>query len=100
MLGWIATLLGVEVTAEILLKKWAATNELSYMTAGICAYIALAVIFALSMRTGELTTINTAWQCGNVVLVSLYGIFVLKENLTPRQQLGVIIAALAVVLVH
>tara|TARA_B110000046_G_C12993224_1_gene398805 strand:+ start:1390 stop:1692 length:303 start_codon:yes stop_codon:yes gene_type:complete len=100
MLGWVTGLLGVEVASEILLNEWATTDQTRYLVAGICTYMILAVVFAFSMKTGELTTINTAWQCGNVVLVSLYGMFVLEEELTPRQKLGVAAAALSVYLVQ
>ena len=100
MLGWIASLLGLEVASEILLHRWAETDELRYMLAGICTYVVLAVVFAYSMRSGEMTTINTAWQCGNVVLISVYGMLVLREQLTMRQKIGVGLATAAVFLVQ
>ena len=100
MLGWVASLLGFEVASEILLKQWADTNELRYMVMGVCTYAVLAVIFAHAMKSGQLTTINTAWRCGNVVLVSLYGVLVLREELTLRQKAGVALAALAVFIVQ
>ena len=100
MLGWVASLLGLEVASEILLHKWSETDEFRYMLAGICTYVILAVVFAYSMRSGEMTTINTAWQCGNVVLISAYGMLVLREQLTLRQKIGVALAGIAVFLVQ
>lgn len=100
MLGWVTGLVGLEIVSELLLREWAKTRELRYALAGACTYVILAAVFALSMKSGNMTTINAAWQCGNVVLVSLYGMLVLREKLSPRQKAGVAAAALAVFLVN
>ena len=100
MLGWLVPLLSLEICAELLLQHWAKTRACSHLAAGVGAYVALAFTFALAMRSDALTTLNSAWQCGNVVLVSLYGLLVLREPLTARQKVGVLAAGIAVFLVR
>ena len=100
MLAWITGLLTCEILAEILLQKWAKNDNPVYLLTGIASYIVLAVLFGFAMKSGDLTTINAAWQCGNVLLVSLYGIFVLKEKLSHRQLFGIVLATIAVFLVQ
>ena len=100
MWGWLAGLLAFEVSAEILLHKWATSQRLPYLVIGVIMYVLLALVFAHAMRHGELTTINAGWQCGNIVLVSAYGVLVLRDKLTLRQKVGVGAATLAVFLMQ
>ena len=96
----VASLLTLEITAELLLHRWAKSGDGRYMAAGICAYVGLAVTFGVAMKTAELATVNALWQCANVALVSLYSVLVLKEKLTVKQHVGVITSLFAVYLLQ
>lgn len=92
MLIVLTSLLTVEIVAELLLQKWAKTDTSIWLGLGIIAYVSLALLFANAMKRSNLTTMNTAWQCGNVVVVSLIGVFLLKEKLSVPQKVGVCLA--------
>ena len=60
--------------------------------------VCLAFIFANAMRGNTLTAVNTAWQCGNVFLLAMFGIIVLKERISLCQKVGVVFAFVSMLL--
>ena len=95
LISTLTSLLTVEIIAELLLQRWAKTNVTMWLVFGMIAYVSLALLFANAMKHANLTTMNTAWQCGNVVIISLIGVFVLKEELSLLQKVGVCLAFLS-----
>ena len=94
----IIVLVIIEVLAEILLHKWSVTNTLVYLVGGVAAYNALAYVFAHTIKDENLAFVNTAWQCLNIVLVSLFGVLISNEKLTVRNWIGVCLGCIAAML--
>ena len=98
---WLAVLglVLLEVVAEMLLHRWARSRRGPWLVVGICAYVLLAIVFAIAMQSGlTMTRLNTAWQCANVVVAAACGVFLLQERLTGVQWVGVVFATLATAL--
>lgn len=98
MLLSLVSVLLAEVGAEVILHKYAKSASRFYLGLGVLLYVVLALLFAHAMRSSTLTSFNTAWQCANVVLVSVVGIFLLGERVSRSQAIGVVLAAVAMVL--
>jgi len=87
-------LICVEALAETSLHKWAKTNKVYFIISGITLYIVVSLLFSYTLKQDKsnLVKINTLWQVGNILLIALIGVFLLKEKLSHKQILGIILA--------
>lgn len=100
LLGLAAVLVALEVYAEVNLERWARSRSHWLFIRGLSAYMVIAVVFGLAMtRVKNLTVLNTIWQCSNLVVVALFGTYVLKQKLKPLHALGVVLGAVSCVLI-
>lgn len=96
--SFVTLLLVTEIVAELMLKTWATSSKTQFLVLGVASYVLLSLIFAKSMQNNSITAINTAWQCGNVALVSIIGVFFLKESISNPQKIGVFLACVSTIL--
>jgi len=94
---WVLALVGIEMVAEFLLQKsandttknMAQSNEFLY---ALLLYIAMPFLIYnfFKLMKNEFATANTYWQVLNLVLGAAIAQFVLKENLSYVNFIGVL----------
>ena len=89
----------LELLAVLLLSPHPKSN-VSYgweFYGGVATYVLIAVIFGFLMRHNgaKLGTINTTWQCMNIVIVFFVSLIFLGEKFMWLQWVGVALAAIA-----
>ena len=97
------TLLGLvvcEVVAELLLVRHAKDDCVSAFLLAIVAYVGVCFLWSRALRRddGSLTLLNARWQALNIAIVSLFGVLVLKEHVSPSQRVGIALAIVAALL--
>lgn len=94
----------IEACAEIFLTKASNTknNKLYiWLGLGILTYIIVSIIFYFLIKERkELGKLNTIWQGANIVLITLFSIFFLKEHLSIINIIGIITTIIGIMLVN
>jgi multidrug transporter EmrE-like cation transporter len=92
----LALLLFFEIIGGYLLKT--ANNIQSIkLYVGILSYAIVAYLFYLFLKKSKNIAIsNIYWQIGNVFLMTLLSVLVLKEKLTKKQILGLFIVSIGI----
>lgn len=92
----LALLLFFEIIGGYLLKT--ANNIQSIkLYGGILSYAIVAYLFYLFLKKSKNIAIsNIYWQIGNVFLMTLLSVLVLKEKLTKKQLLGLLIVSIGI----
>ena len=99
-LGGVAVLLALEAGAETLLTLWSKGDKRAWaLAAGIGLYALVGLAFALALRLGggSLAVVNALWQVANIVVVTLIGVFFMRNKLSHIEWLGILLALAAAV---
>lgn len=98
MLLYAIVLVVLEAVAEILLHHSAYHKNLYSLLCGVAVYVILSICFWAAMKHVNLTNLNAVWQCSNIVIVSLFGVLILKDKLNTANYVGLVLAFIACVL--
>lgn len=91
----------LEVAGEYLIKISTSHNNLKYLYFGMIIYLLVGLCFYFYIKTGKsFAVLNTIWQGANVVIVGLLSYFVLKEKLSKKQIIGILITLLGITLIE
>ena len=71
-----------------------------FLTIGIFIGICQKFIFYNSMKYSSLTVMNVLWDLLSDVFVSLFGIFIFKENISTRKLIGIAISFVSIYLMN
>jgi len=90
----------LEALADVLFKKWAIVSHSGLFIAGLVIYIFGTIIWAYSLKYGYLSKAISIFTVLNLVIVSLAGVFLFKEDLTLINKIGIILGIASVILVQ
>ena len=99
-LSLLLLLIFTEVLSEYLIKISLTKNNLKYLYMGIFTYVLVGIIFYFYIKKGEsFAVLNTIWQGSNIIVVGLLSYFVLKERLSAKQLLGMLLTLFGIILI-
>lgn len=87
------------VSLPLLKQAYLEKNNL-FLTIGILIGVCQKFIFYNSMKYSSLTVMNVLWDLLSDVFVSLFGIFVFKENISTRKLIGIAISFVSIYLMN
>jgi len=88
-----------EILGGYLFKK--VNKNQNYLYYGIISYSIVGYLFYLFIKETEKLSIgNIYWQVGNILLVTMFSVLFLKEKLTQKQILGIIIIVGGIYLIN
>jgi len=94
-------LIFIEVLSEYFIKISITKDNLNYLYLGVFTYLLVGIIFYFYIKRGEsFAVLNTIWQGANVVIIGLLSYFILKENLSYKQIMGMFVTLLGIILVN
>lgn len=83
------------------LLKTASSIKSIRLYGGIISYSIVAYLFYLFLKNSKNIAIsNIYWQIGNVFLITLLSVLILKEKLTKKQIIGLLIITLGIYLIE
>jgi hypothetical protein len=95
--GFIMAFIDVFVLSAMKLKSLGALNGW-VLPLGVLVYSIQPLIFYKSLGTETMTIMNLFWDLSSDLLVTIVGLFVFKEYLTPRRLAGVALSLLSLFL--
>jgi multidrug transporter EmrE-like cation transporter len=96
-LGLLMALIDVFVLSAMKLKSISALNGW-VLPVGVLVYSMQPLIFYKSLGSETMTVMNLFWDLSSDVLVTIVGLFVFKEYLTPRRLAGVALSLISLFL--
>ncbi len=96
-LGFIMALIDVFVLSAMKLKSIGALNGW-VLPVAVLVYSMQPLIFYKSLASESMTVMNLFWDLSSDALVTLVGLFVFKEYLTPRRMAGVALSLISLFL--
>jgi multidrug transporter EmrE-like cation transporter len=80
-----------EASASVILRLWAEQGKTWMLIVGILGFAIAALTFGLSLQYKGLAVANMLWIAITSVLLTGFGYFVFKENLTTVQLCGILV---------
>ena len=90
----------LEVSADILFKKWSLDGRRILFVAGMLIYAIGTAFWAFSLRQEVLSKAITIFTIANLILVVLVGVILFKEKLTLSNALGISLGIVSVYLME
>lgn len=94
-LGGIAYTIG-----DIVLKKWAVTDDKLFYIIGMVFYMSGMVILANSFKTVNIASASAMITIFNIITLALVSVFVYGEPLSMRQYVGIAMAIGAILVLE
>lgn len=95
----IGTILALLDTLSLPLLKSAYLNNNSiFLFLGVSIGIIQKLIFYNSMKYTTLTVLNVMWDLLSDIFVTLYGIFIFRENISTKKMFGIILSFISIYL--
>lgn len=60
----------------------------------------MAILGGLISRHGNITVVNAVWQVMNVIIVTILGVVIFKEEISVKEGVALLFAFLAVLLIN
>lgn len=89
-----------EVVADVFLKRWATDHRSLMLASGLGIYFLGTILWAFSLRETYLSKAVTIFTLLNLVAVVLLGVFLFDEHLNGWNKLGIVLAALSIILLE
>jgi multidrug transporter EmrE-like cation transporter len=100
-LVWIFAGICLNTGGEYFSKCWANEPCCCRFSSSICLYtIASLFWFPALLKKNEIVVMGISWQIMAIVFTTFLGLFVFGECVTPKQWLGVALAAIAIFLLY
>lgn len=96
----IALAVTLEVIGDVLFKKWAIGSRGLYLGIGLLIYFIGTVFWAISLKYEYLSKAISVFTVLNLIIVSLVGIFMFKEDLSVINKAGIALGVLSVILIE
>ncbi len=89
-----------EISGDIVFKKWTIENKTILMWIGFIIYSVGALFWAFSLKYEMLSKAISIFTILNLVIVSLIGIVIFKENLSVASKIGIVLGLVSIVLIE
>lgn len=90
----------MEVTADVLFKKWSLGSKNHWLIIGLIIYIIGTTFWAYSLKYGHLSMAISVFAVLNLIILVLVGVFVFKEDLSLTNKIGIILGIIGIVLIE
>ncbi|MFA6322877.1 MAG: EamA family transporter [Candidatus Buchananbacteria bacterium] len=102
ILFWLFTLIGagLEITGDIFFKKWVIENKPFLVWMGFIVYLIATVFWAISLKYEMLSKAISIFTILNLVIVSLVGVLIFKENISLLSKIGIILGVISIILIQ
>ena len=93
LVGIIIALVAAESFAQLFLEKAALkSNKNYYLIFGIILYVLVSYLYYIALTSKvPLAIVNIIWQTATVIIITLISIFYLKQKITKKEIIGIII---------
>ncbi len=92
---------GIVLTAgDLLMKKWVITNQLWFYIGGLFIWLIGLNFLALSFKYKNIAVASVIFVLINVISLAIFSWFYFKEPLSLLQIFGLILGALAIVILE
>lgn len=98
--GLIALAVALEVTGDILFKKWSIESKNVLLYIGLLIYFIGTIFWAISLKYEYLSKAISVFTILNLVTIALVGILYFKEDLSLVNKIGIGLGVLSVVLIE
>ena len=98
--GFILLAVLLEVTADILFKKWTINNRNLFFIIGLAIYFVGTIFWAFSLKYEFLSKAISIFTILNLIIIVLVGLLIFKENLSLVNKLGVLLGVLSIILIE
>ena len=89
-----------EVAADILFKKWSLDGREWLLWVGIGLYTIGTIGWAYSLKFEQLSKAIVVFTLLNLVLVTLAGVIIFNENLSPINKIGILLGIASIILLE
>ena len=90
----------LEVIADVIFKYWSISSKGFLITVGIIVYSIGTVMWAYSLKFGDLSKLVTVFTVLNLVAVVLVGFFLFKEEVSLINMIGILLGVISVILIQ
>lgn len=97
-LVFVGTLL--EVSGDVMFKKWALEEQNRFLIIGLIVYFAGAVPWAFSLKHADISEAIVVFMVLNVVGALLAGAVIFHDVLTDIQKVGVLFGIVSIILIE
>ncbi len=91
---------GLEIFADIVLKKWSLDNRSSLLVLGIAIYTIGTIFWAFSLKYQYLSQAIVAFTVFNLLAVVMVGIIYFGEQLTVTTKIGIGLSIVSLILLE
>jgi multidrug transporter EmrE-like cation transporter len=96
----IISAVALEVAGDIFFKKWSLDSKNLLLAIGLLVYFIGTVFWAVSLKYEFLSRAISVFTIMNLIIVSLAGVIIFKEDLSVVNKLGIALGALSIILVE
>lgn len=102
LLFWALMLSGValEVTADVLFKKWSVENESFLFILGLIIYAIGTVFWASTLKYEFLSKSASIFLLLNLIGIVLVSVLIFKDNLSFANKAGILLGIVSIVLIE
>lgn len=90
----------VETMADVLFKKWAGSNNLWLFVVAMVVYLIGTAFWAMSLKYDFLSRAVSVFTILNMILVTLAGVLIFKEQLSLINKIGFCLGTISIVLLQ
>jgi multidrug transporter EmrE-like cation transporter len=96
----IISAVALEVAGDIFFKKWSLDSKNMLLAIGLIVYFIGTVFWAVSLKYEFLSKAISVFTILNLIIVSLAGVIIFKEDLSVVNKIGIALGALSIILVE
>lgn len=99
---WLFTLIavGLEIAGDIFFKKWVIENKTLLLWIGFIIYSLGTLFWAFSLKYETLSKAISIFTILNLVIVTLVGVIIFKENLSVLAKVGIALGIVSIILIE
>lgn len=90
----------IEVFADIAFKWWNDKNEIHLIIIGVILYLTGTAFWVLSLKYESFTKSGTVFLLLNIILLTITGLLLFKDNISNINRLGIIIGIISIIMIE
>ena len=97
---YVAAISLLDLAGTLSAKMFYLHKNIWYLIITVIMFAGAGLTFALSLKYEGMAITNILWISLSIILVTLAGIFIFKESISPLQIVGLVLAAAGVILLN